>query len=89
VFSFRLHLSCIAYNLFFNLHQGAEIRRIRLETAQILLMHTPTLGMDVIASRCGYGSLSAFSTFFRQETGQSPSAWRFSAARSVRTHGKP
>ena len=53
-----------------------EIRRIRLENAQILLMRTPTLGMDAIASRCGYGSLSAFSTFFRQETGQSPSAWR-------------
>ena len=53
-----------------------EIRRIRLETAQILLMRTPTLGMDAIASRCGYGSLSAFSTFFRHETGQSPSAWR-------------
>ena len=53
-----------------------EIRRIRLETAQILLMRTPTLGMDAIASRCGYGSLSAFSTFFRHETGLSPSVWR-------------
>ena len=53
-----------------------EIRRIRLETAQILLVRTPTLGMDAIASRCGYGSLSAFSTFFRHETGLSPSAWR-------------
>ena len=53
-----------------------EIRRIRLEAAQLLLMRTPTLGMDAIADRCGYGSLSAFSTFFRHETGQSPSAWR-------------
>lgn len=53
-----------------------EIRRIRLETARILLMRTPPLGMDAIASRCGYGSLSAFSTFFRNETGRSPSVWR-------------
>ena len=53
-----------------------EIRRVRLETAQSLLLHTPTLGIDDIAGRCGYDSLSAFSTFFRHETGQAPSAWR-------------
>ena len=53
-----------------------EIRRVRLETAQNLLLRTPALGIDAIAIRCGYGSLAAFSTFFRHETGQSPSQWR-------------
>ena len=53
-----------------------EIRRTRLEAAQILLVRTPMINMDAIAAQCGYGSLSAFSTFFRRETGLSPSAWR-------------
>ncbi len=52
-----------------------EIRRVRLETAQHLL-RTTKLGLNFIANSCGYGSLSAFSIFFHQETGVSPSAWR-------------
>ncbi|MBQ2630583.1 MAG: AraC family transcriptional regulator [Kiritimatiellae bacterium] len=35
-----------------------------------------SLGIDFIAGKCGYASLSAFSVFFRQETGVSPSTWR-------------
>jgi len=52
-----------------------EIRSVRLETAQHLL-RTSSLGMDFIANKCGYGSLSSFSVFFHKETGVSPSAWR-------------
>jgi LacI family transcriptional regulator len=52
-----------------------EIRSVRLETAQHLL-RTSSLGMDFIANKCGYGSLSSFSVFFHKETGFSPSAWR-------------
>ena len=52
-----------------------EIHRVRLETAQLLL-RTSTSGIDFIADKCGYGSLSAFSLFFHKETGVSPSAYR-------------
>lgn len=52
-----------------------EIRQVRLETAKRLLRN-PGLGMNFIANNCGYGSPSAFSIFFREETGQSPSSWR-------------
>ncbi len=52
-----------------------EIRRVRLETAQRLLRN-PALRMEYVADRCGYGSPSAFATFFHAETGMSPSAWR-------------
>ena len=57
-----------------------EIRQVRLEAAKRLLRN-PRLGMDFIASSCGYGSSSAFSIFFRAETGQSPSSWRDSTGR--------
>ena len=52
-----------------------EIRRVRLEAAKELLKEG-TADISAIASRCGYSSLSAFSMFFRAETGKSPSAWR-------------
>ena len=57
-----------------------EIRQVRLETAKRLLRN-PRLRMDFIANSCGYGSSSAFSIFFRAETGQSPSSWRDSIGR--------
>ena len=53
-----------------------EIRRVRLETARRLLAQRPPLAMDAVAARCGYGSLAAFSTFFRRETGRPPSLCR-------------
>ena len=52
-----------------------EIRRVRLETAQHLLRTTAS-GIDYVAGKCGYGSLSAFSLFFHREAGVSPSAYR-------------
>ena len=52
-----------------------EIRRRRLETAKELLKSGNT-DIAAISSRCGYKSISAFSMFFRAETGQSPSSWR-------------
>ena len=57
-----------------------EIRQVRLETAKRLLRN-PGLGMNFIASNCGYNSPSAFSIFFRAETGQSPSSWRNSSGK--------
>ena len=55
-----------------------EIRQVRLEAAKRLLRN-PGLGMSFIANNCGYSSPSAFSIFFRAETGQSPSSWRNSS----------
>ena len=52
-----------------------EIRRVRLETAQDL-MRSGAESLDLVANRCGYKSASAFSIFFRAETGMTPTAWR-------------
>ncbi len=52
-----------------------EIRRVRLEAAKELLKNG-TADISFIANRCGYRSLSAFSMFFRAETGLSPREWR-------------
>ena len=52
-----------------------EIRRIRLEEAMRLLAEGRT-AVEAVATRCGYASPAAFSTFFRAETGLSPTAWR-------------
>ena len=52
-----------------------EIRQVRLEAAKRLL-RKPKLEMNFIANKCGYGSSSAFSIFFRAETGLSPTEWR-------------
>jgi LacI family transcriptional regulator len=60
-----------------------EIRRVRLETAQHLLGNS-ALGIDFIADKCGYASLSAFSVFFHQETGVSPSIWRMAQGKMPR-----
>ncbi len=60
-----------------------EIRRVRLETARHLLINS-SLGIDFIAGKCGYASLSAFSVFFRQETGVSPSTWRMTQDKKPR-----
>lgn len=57
----------------------AEIRRVRLEEAKRLL-EEGRAAVEAVATRCGYASPAAFSTFFRAETGLSPSAWRKHAA---------
>lgn len=55
-----------------------EIRRVRLEEAKRLLAEGRTT-VGAIALRAGYASSAAFSTFFRAETGTTPSKWRASA----------
>ena len=52
--------------------------------AEAMQRAADTLGIDFIASKCGYASLSAFSVFFRQETGVSPSTWRMAQAKKPR-----
>jgi len=55
-----------------------EIRRVRLEEAKRLLVEGNTT-IDAIAFRAGYASSAAFATFFRAETGTTPTKWRDSA----------
>lgn len=55
-----------------------EIRRVRLEASKRLLVEGHTT-IDAIAFQCGYASSAAFSTFFRAETGTTPTKWRNSA----------
>lgn len=55
-----------------------EIRRVRLETAKRLLAESRTT-IDAVAFQSGYASSAAFATFFRAETGTTPTAWRASA----------
>lgn len=52
-----------------------EIRAVRLARARELLLNR-TLDLGYIANACGYATLPAFSLFFKNETGETPSAWR-------------
>lgn len=54
---------------------GAYVRRRRGERARELLA-TTGLSLGEVAARLGYASASAFSQTFRQQAGESPSAWR-------------
>jgi AraC-like DNA-binding protein len=54
-------------------------RRARLEEARRLLAETGW-PLDVVSSRLGFGSSSAFSRFFRAQCGMAPSQYRKSAA---------
>ena len=52
-----------------------EIRHVRLEEAKRLLVDGRST-IDAIAFRAGYASGAAFATFFRAETGMTPTKWR-------------
>jgi LacI family transcriptional regulator len=52
-----------------------EISRVRIETAQRLLLQ-PDLAMPDIAFRCGYTTLASFHVAFRQITNTTPAAYR-------------
>ena len=52
-----------------------EIRRLRIELAKQLLVET-NLPTPPIADRCGFATAQMFSDVFRQQTGQSPTAYR-------------
>lgn len=55
-----------------------EIVRVRIETAQRLLVHT-RLDMFSVASRCGFADLKSFYLAFRKITHATPAAYRRSA----------
>lgn len=48
--------------------------QLRLEAAQAALRATPTVAEA--ANRCGFEDPNYFARWFRQQTGQTPSAWR-------------
>lgn len=52
-----------------------EILAVRLAKAKTLLCD-PLLKLDLVANFCGYKSATAFSIFFKRETGLSPNDWR-------------
>ncbi|MEX2215055.1 MAG: substrate-binding domain-containing protein [Phycisphaeraceae bacterium] len=62
----------------------AELRRLRLQRARVLLTDT-NLPMPTIATRCGFSSAVRFSTVFRQLTGQTPTACRAESQRLRRS----
>ncbi|MEQ9608383.1 MAG: GlxA family transcriptional regulator [Kiloniellaceae bacterium] len=75
----RLEVSVRTLELLFKqalgMGPGTYYLRLRLQAARRLLLDT-RLSMQVIAVRCGFGSHSAFSRFFRQHFAVSPSAYR-------------
>lgn len=52
-----------------------EIRQVRLERARQLLRETD-LQIPAVADRSGFGNAVRFAATFRQDAGQSPSAYR-------------
>ena len=75
----KLNMSESNLRLLFHKTTGSSISDYiaeqRLETAQYHLLHS-TLGIGEIAEICGYGSVYAFSAFFKKKTGESPRAFR-------------
>lgn len=63
---------------------GEYLVKQRLAGARRLLEET-ALPVGEIARRCGYGSIYAFSRFFRREAGMPPRAYRLSERRSRRS----
>lgn len=63
---------------------GEYLTKQRLTGARRLLEES-SLPVGEIARRCGYGSIYAFSRFFRREAGMSPRAYRLSERRSRRS----
>ena len=53
----------------------AFVLRRRIEEAKRLL-ETTTMSIADVAERCGFGDAAHFSTTFRKQTGQTPTAWR-------------
>jgi LacI family transcriptional regulator len=54
---------------------GAEIQRVRIEQAKILLTETD-LTVEVISRRTGFSKPGYFSTAFKNQTGSTPSMYR-------------
>jgi len=52
------------------------IRRVRVETAAVKLLHQPTLSISQIGVECGFGSSSSFAREFRTAFGMSASQFR-------------
>jgi LacI family transcriptional regulator len=52
-----------------------EITRVRIETAQRLLLHTDQR-LPEIAERCGFGAVQTLGRVFHQTTKLTPAAWR-------------
>jgi AraC family transcriptional regulator of adaptative response / methylphosphotriester-DNA alkyltransferase methyltransferase len=53
----------------------AYMDRLRLKEAKRLLAETEERVIDIAAS-VGFGSLATFNRFFREETGDTPTAYR-------------
>jgi AraC-like DNA-binding protein len=74
-----VHLSRSALNARFQKALGRSpirmLREVRMGEARELLSD-PALPVEAVASRCGYGSIAAFSRAFAAEHGLSPQSWR-------------
>ncbi|WP_329000169.1 AraC family transcriptional regulator [Kribbella sp. NBC_00709] len=88
------HLSRSALNTRFQKALGRSpirmLRDVRMGEARLLLAD-PGLPVEAVASRCGYGSIAAFSRAFTSEHGLSPQSWRaeLRQVRGVRSTAKP
>jgi len=52
-----------------------DIRRVHVETAMDLLVHT-RWSIPQVAQRCGFATPERFATVFRKETGETPTGYR-------------
>ena len=77
------HLRC-RFRQEMGISLGEYLTKQRLAGARLLLEES-TLSIGEIARRCGYGSIYAFSRFFRREAGLSPRAYRLAERRSRRS----
>lgn len=64
----------------YGLTPGSEIRRVRLDQARHYLCST-SFSVERVANLCGFEQSGKFSTFFKRETGTTPSAFRHSQSK--------
>ncbi|HZX01422.1 AraC family transcriptional regulator [Kribbella sp.] len=87
-----VHLSRSALSARFQKALGRSpvrvLREVRMGEARRLLSD-PRLPVEAVASRCGYGSLAAFSRAFTADHGSSPQSWRTALLENRHTTPSP
>ncbi len=64
------------YRMFADEGVAARLRRMRIERAQVMLLHEPARPVAAVGFACGFESESGFHRAFRTATGMTPGEYR-------------
>ena len=60
-----------------------QVRKLRMEQAQHLLLDHPEMSISLIAEECGYADYNYFITVFSRTVGQSPGCYRSTRGKQI------